>query len=143
MSDNLPAGTQPAARLHFSIGSFFSGYDEVDLDRGRLLCRSAEGPCPISEPQIVQPTANQWLQFWQEVDRIGVWKWLPKYESDVLDGCQWELELEHEGRRVQCYGSNCYPGSIGMECPPGCPFDQFLSALTALTGKSFNDDDEE
>ena len=78
----------------------------------------------------------QWRQFWEEVDRIGVWQWSPRYWSDdALDGTQWSLELRYGEREVKSEGSNLYPSSTGTEYSAGSPLADFLRALAKLTGQ--------
>lgn len=82
------------------------------------------------------PDEQHWRQFWQEMDRIGVWDWQQEYENaHVLDGDLWDLKLEFGARRVAAKGSNAYPGwPHDPEFPADCTFAQFLAALRQLTG---------
>lgn len=81
------------------------------------------------------PTPEQWQAFWREVERLGVWEWLPEYTNDTLDGEQWTLELEFGGRRLATGGSNAYPGAPdGPGFPRDCAFGQFVTALETLSG---------
>ena len=81
------------------------------------------------------PSKESWWQFWQDVERLGVWDWQSQYQNhQVLDGTFWHLKLQHGGRRLQTEGYNAYPGADGPECPVDCAFGQFLAALERLTG---------
>ena len=123
-------------RLRFELGGFEAEGIELRLSRGRLLYSKTTGPFQAQPPQPIQPTEDQWHQFWEEVDRIGVWAWLPEYfNPNVLDGTQWWLELRHGERKVKSEGSNLYPGSTDMDYTPDSAFAQFLRALAHLTGQ--------
>jgi hypothetical protein len=127
---------RPRTRLRFNIGGFEAEGFDLRLSRGRIHYRRTVGPCPGPEPQVIRPTEEQWRQFWLEVDRIGVWAWLPEYVNpNVLDGTQWSLELRYGERKVKSEGSNLYPGSTGIDYSANSPFAQFLRALATLTGQ--------
>lgn len=126
---------RPPTRLRFDFGGFEAEGFELRFSRGRVLYRHTVGSCRDPKPREIQPTEPQWTEFWQEVDRIGVWHWSREYwNPDVLDGIQWSLELRRGERRVKSEGSNLYPGSTGPDYPADSPFAQFLRALGKLTG---------
>jgi len=110
---------RPRTRLRFNIGGFEAEGFDLRLSRGRIHYRRTVGPCPGPSPQVIRSTEEQWRQFWLEVDRIGVWAWLPEYVNpNVLDGTQWSLELRYGERKVKSEGSNLYPGSTESTTPP-------------------------
>jgi hypothetical protein len=127
---------QRNTRLRFELGGFEANGIEIRLSRGRLLYSKTMGPFPIEPPLIIQPSEDQWRQFWQEVDHIGVWSWAPEYTNpNVLDGTQWSLSLSHAGRKLKSDGSNAYPGTDSIDCPGGGPFADFLRAIALLAGQ--------
>ena len=127
---------RPRTRLRFESGGLEAEGIALRLLRGRLLYSKTIGPFPAQPPQSIKPSEDQWFEFWQEVDRIGVWAWLTEYiNPDVLDGTQWSLELSHSGRRIKCEGSNAYPGCPKIDHPDDGPFADFLRALARLTGQ--------
>ena len=68
-----------------------------------------------------------------DADGVNLWSWLPGYDNDlVLDGIQWSLNLEDNGRKVSCVGSNAFPGFYGPEIPDTCDFAKFLDAIQIL-----------
>jgi hypothetical protein len=123
----LPSSYLPK-ELKFSIGSFFSTYDSFELQEKSLTYRESElgegfyhGPIRKS----VTPSADQWEQFWRELDEIGFWRWKDKYDDDsVTDATGWTLDIEFAGRRKRASGYN--------EFPPG--FDKFRAAVQRLLG---------
>ena len=128
---------KPQTRLRFEIGGFLADGVQIRLTRGHLVYRKTIGPVPCEPAQVTQPSEEQWRQFWQEVDRIGVWTWEAEYwNHDVLDGIQWSLSLCHAGRKMKSEGSNAYPGgSDSVECPDDGPFADLRRALAALAGQ--------
>jgi hypothetical protein len=81
---------------------------------------------------------RRWLQFWSDVERLGVWEWKWEYRNEtieILDGEFWHLELEFNGRRLKSEGDNAYPGvPEGEEVTDESAFGQFVLALRRLTG---------
>ncbi|GAB3995148.1 hypothetical protein GCM10028807_34550 [Spirosoma daeguense] len=58
----------------------------------------------FGEPEVIQ------------VDRAALYvmllpclDWESLYDEGILDGEQWTLDIEMEGKRLHCYGSNVYP----------------------------------
>lgn len=112
-------------RLFFQDGALWHGNHESLLTPSG---KSKAVPCPVSE--------KQWLKFWQDVERIGVWDWSALYPNEhVLDGDSWQLELNYQGRQLKTEGFNAYPGAPdGPGFPARCAFGQFVAALRKLSG---------
>ena len=56
------------------------------------------------------------INFWNELDKIGVWKWHKKYPywkqkyAQLPDGCDWKLKLRNRnGRAKYCSGYQSFP----------------------------------
>ena len=80
-------------------------------------------------------TPLQWSEFWQAVERIGVWAWLADYSTpDVMDGTTWTLHLQQGERRLKTRGENGYPGGDGSEYSATSDFAQLLRELELLSG---------
>ena len=123
-------------RISFSIGGYFGGYIELKSARGGLLySKTGEG---LKEPerfQFVNPSPLQRSEFWQAMERIGVWTWLADYSTpDVLGGTTWTLHLQHGKRQLKTCGENGYPGGDGSEYSPTGDFAQLLRELELLSG---------
>ncbi|HWB60101.1 MAG TPA: hypothetical protein VG733_11460 [Chthoniobacteraceae bacterium] len=108
---------QPAA-LSYS----FEGYniDSIDItwDADHLVStcvRTDTYPFGLTYSQTssrkIHPTATQWAAFWNEMDAIEVWRWLPDYtpRSPAIDGGEWKLTLSHNGQRIDSGGLNGFP----------------------------------
>lgn len=98
------------ASFKFKIGGFFSGWDEIqilqdkyDEDEYELNIESFF-EIKFDMPKRVSPLMVQ--HFDEKLDEIGVRDWNKQYvDPDVLDGIQWELELDD----LKCSGSNAVP----------------------------------
>jgi hypothetical protein len=81
------------------------------------------------------PNVEHWLEFWHEVEAIGVWDWKPNYTDPcVLDGSGWELKMIWNQRSLAARGDNGYPGGDGPEYSEASSFARFLAALKRLSG---------
>ena len=84
----------------------------------------------------LRPSPAAWGRLWAELDRIGVWDWLPECHPSmgVTDGYEWELAISVGGRMVTAKGYEAFPdkGSISEEMSP--EWAAFLRALRDLLG---------
>jgi hypothetical protein len=82
------------------------------------------------------PSDRKWSNFRKRLDAIGIWQWRSNYDNPyVLDGVQWNLEIDYGSRKVQTDGSNWYPGSSDTAIIDETPeFKAFLQALSLLLG---------
>ena len=125
------------SKLLFSYGSWdFSHL--VEWEGGILTIRN--GAMYDKQLKTISPSVNDWTRFWKSVDDNNVWNWLPEYKNPlVLDGCQWSLELEFNGRSIISEGSNAYPGWADTpDFPDDCDFGRFLQSVVTLTDYSFD-----
>ncbi len=117
-------------RLVVMIGGFGGPNYKVRWRRDRLDCQFDDIRLKVA------PSAHDWASFWSALDRIGVWRWQPHYHDlDVVDGTQWSLDLDDGVQKVQCSGSNAYPGGNDLE--QAQPFQEFLAAISALIRHPF------
>ena len=86
--------------------------------------RSVEGR--DQPPQSVMPSDAAWLQFWKEVDAIGVWKWNAKYvDPQTVDGHSWSVDIERGDTKIRSSGRNLYPAQ----------FERYENAVLDLIGE--------
>lgn len=115
--------------FRISIGGFGGPNYEVRFVNGRLRYQANFSPTPV----MISPTAEEWTQFWDRVEQCDLWHWAPRYDDpDILDGTQWELDIQLGRRRVTSFGSNAYPGGEGVGRSE--PFQLFLRAVRKLIG---------
>lgn len=121
-------------KFEASIGNGLDGYYSVEGDGERVVWRFGRGE-DIEEHELT-PVPEDWVTFWDALDRAGIWQWDARYETEgVVDGTYWHLVAEHDGRRVESSGANGYPGSPGAD--PGRAFTTFCRAVSRLSGREF------
>jgi len=84
--------------------------------------------------KIKMPSRAQWSSFSGELDDCSVWKWKNDYRPDsrILDGMNWEIEIEFsDGRGIHSSGCNAYPADM--------QWDSFYSAIRKLLGINWID----
>ncbi|MSW00751.1 MAG: hypothetical protein F2903_09165 [Actinobacteria bacterium] len=127
--------------LEFSIGGYSGPCHNVKLKKGTLTYQYTDGGNYFNplEATTVIPTKRKWINFKKKLDIIEVWGWDAPYEDHrVLDGTQWELEIDYGRKKISASGSNSYPGAnnedmlLDWEDTP--VFDNFLRALNLLLG---------
>ena len=108
------------------IGGYFGPSFDVELQEdGRLAYSAREGEKEaVSEILSVEHTV--WAEFRSALEYACVRDWADKYNSPILDGTQWGLEIAYTDWQKKCHGSNNYP--------PSGQFEIFLQAVRKLTG---------
>src|SRR5689334_18169658 len=121
-------------RLKAWIGGFTAASFRVECQGGAPLIYSAGSPEDLFD---VTPTEKAWAAFREDLDQIGVWQWQENYnDPDVLDGTQWEFEVQYPDRSIRCSGSNAYPDAQGQACPQlSAGFRRLLGSISALAGR--------
>jgi hypothetical protein len=134
MNPEVKDQSQYPAVFSFSYGSF-ADYREVRWENDGLVYRQDLR----AEVITLSPTVADWRRFWALSEAVNLWEWREYYMNDeILDGTQWELEVEFQGQKVVSGGSNAFPGwEKGPFFPDGCEFGRFLHAVRTLTGGKF------
>ena len=83
--------------------------------------------------RIFRPTEEDWIEFWKKINDLDVWGWEESYHNLCLDGEDWSLSIEHEGKSISSEGGNAYPGVKGIGY--GKVFTNFLQAIDSLIGE--------
>lgn len=112
--------------FHFSIGGFFCGQFEVVLkdDELHFFVSDYSFPMEYQEPtQIVSIKGDTDSQ--NLLKYLVDLKWKRTYDSDCLDGIQWELTFKNENKKMKCYGSNAFPSD----------FEKFIELIKKITLK--------
>ena len=108
-----------------SVGGYFSGYYEVEIDfESRLLTWSHFGD--YYEKTIRKDSLVRFIKF---LKMINVLNWKSRYiEPGICDGTQWSIELKRNGRNIRKYGDNKFPDG----------WDEFCRLIRGVSGKSFS-----
>ena len=85
-------------QFKFHIGGFFGDSVMLQYDgEGFRYLRSPVGPIPLpiegkneSRGELIQPSESDYQLLKSVLDEINVWDWSETYDSDVMDGTQWE-----------------------------------------------------
>ena len=100
--------------VRFNDGGFFGGYDEVTIkktDSGIIADISPNFQRDFEGGQRTL-AEKEWTKLLDRLFcKLYVHEWKKQYyNSDIMDGEQWELEIRLTGRRVRNYsGSNEFP----------------------------------
>ena len=100
-------------RFYFSIGGYFGGYGSIDVVKNdnEIKYRYEHDQNTIDEEYNL--SKERWREFINKIFDLKIYKWREKYyNNDILDGTQWELEMEFSGienSKFESYGSNEYP----------------------------------
>lgn len=114
--------------LKTSIGGYFGGYYEVEIDfDSRELNWEHRGGGDIEHyAKIIRQTTSD--KFIAELRNLNLLKWKKEYSDPlVCDGTQWEIEILREKRNIHIYGSNDFPPE----------WDRFSQLIRKTSGKSF------
>ena len=127
--------------LEFSIGGYSGPCHNVKFVNEKLTYQHSNDGYFTNSSKVtfVIPTKRKWINFKKKLDIIDVWGWDARYEDQrILDGTQWELEIDYGSQKISTSGSNSYPGAnnldmlLDWEDTP--VFDNFLHALNLLLG---------
>lgn len=106
-------------------------------------------PYDPSTEQIA-PSLETWQTFWDELDRLGVWKWRKGKNSywnhGVMDGTQWAVDIKFGKKRIKCNGSNSFPEEDGRpnnDLSYTKTFSEFEGAVAELCGIDLSQDPDE
>ena len=131
VSTNVPITF--VARIGGLLGTSYS----VKWQDGNLDYSASEGGKIIDSAKIT-PTAKQWKVFQKKLDQLKVWKWHDNYyNTDILDGTQWSLEIKYADCSLKTNGSNAYPdanGKANNDFKGTKEFDEYLKAVEKLLG---------
>lgn len=83
-----------------------NGTKSIKLLNNTLL---ANNPNPelIDADQIEE---EKWIQFWEDIERIGLWDLEGEYQGCTLDGgFTWKIEIKYQDKELNSYGANIEP----------------------------------
>jgi hypothetical protein len=114
--------------LKFYIGGFFRNSFDLGLTGQQLTCYEYDNALfkETQEPLVVNIKHNVlWLKL---IEHLKQCKWQKTYNSDVLDGTQWNLKFRSDDFSIDAQGSNKYPTG----------FKTMLKMLNKITGMDMN-----
>lgn len=127
---NFEADLLALKRLDYSISGFFGGFHgiQIDVNHGAIINVAVTRPFGLVAPPV--PQRNLPDDFLATLRQMHLEEWHHRYNSDILDGTQWEVKLTYaNGSRARSYyGSNNYPYN----------FQAFQNLITTIAGPDFN-----
>jgi hypothetical protein len=99
-------------KLSFHIGGHSGTSYSVEWEKKGLIYQADY------EEDILRPSQEEWIKFWQEIDELNVWDWEEKYlpEEKIMDGTSWSINLKYREKSVESSGSNAYPNKFSQFC---------------------------
>ena len=62
---------------------------------------------------INQIESEKWAQFWEDLEKIGLWNLEEEYQGCTLDGgFTWKIEISYQNKELNSYGVNIEPKII-------------------------------
>lgn len=62
---------------------------------------------------INQIESEKWIQFWEDLEKIGLWDLEEEYQGCTLDGgFTWKIEISYQNKELNSYGANIEPKII-------------------------------
>jgi hypothetical protein len=104
-----------------------SGFTSWKLDGSKLIIT---GP----EDHMVEPSAEEWLAFWEKLEEIGLGCWEDDYDRCcMVDGYSWEIRISYQGLDIDSTGINDGPTRVvGGKLVSA--LEEFFEALEELSG---------
>ena len=64
-------------------------------------------------PELIdvnQIESEKWIQFWEDLEKIGLWDLEEEYQGCTLDGgFTWKIEIRYQNKDLNSYGVNIEP----------------------------------
>ncbi|ADZ09738.1 hypothetical protein Metbo_1506 [Methanobacterium lacus] len=115
--------------FEFNFTSISFPYTILKYENGMFKCGYSD------DEESIVPTEEDWAKFWKKLDRINAWDWAGNYvipEYMYLDGNRWNIRIQFGDKKIECNGSNAYPGKNGEIVEHKMIFRRFFMAITKL-----------
>ena len=54
--------------------------------------------------------SEKWIEFWDSLERIGIWNLEEEYQGCTLEGgFTWKIDIQYKSRELNSYGANIEP----------------------------------
>ena len=62
---------------------------------------------------VIRLESEKWIQFWEDLEKIGLWDLEEEYQGCTLDGgFTWKIEISYQNKELNSYGVNIEPKII-------------------------------
>ena len=93
-------------KLEINYSNQSEGSKSIKLINNNFLVNNPN-PELISVNQISE---DKWIEFWQTLEKIGLWDLEELYEGCTLEGgFTWKIEISYESKEINSYGANIEP----------------------------------
>ncbi|HWB59012.1 MAG TPA: hypothetical protein VG733_05950 [Chthoniobacteraceae bacterium] len=145
LAAQAPAPAMPA-KFQVDIDAIAGTGFTVALEGDHLVYTTFKSGKRLNKVRKVQPTAEQWQTFWNEMNAIDIWHWSAKYapSAAVEGGTQWDATIEGGGHSIKSEGGNAYPSDEDpAKSGPDKQFTKryikFYNAVLHLVGETSSD----
>ena len=84
----------------------FNGSRSVKLLNNALLVNNPN----FDLIDLSQVEEEQWIQFWENIEKRGLWDLDEEYQGCTLDGgFVWRIDIKYQNRELNSYGANIEP----------------------------------
>ena len=84
----------------------FNGTKSIKLLNNSLLISNPN-------PELIDATkidGEKWIQFWEDVEKIGLWDIKEEYVGCTLEGgFTWRIKILYQNKEIDSYGANIEP----------------------------------
>ncbi len=93
-------------KLEIKYSHEINGTKSIKLINDSFLVNNPN-PELISISQIDE---EKWIEFWDSVEKLGIWDLQEAYEGCTLDGgFTWKIEISYKDYEINSYGANIEP----------------------------------
>lgn len=121
---------------HFIPEIFDFKYNSCSFPTIFLKYENGEFKCEhLENKESIVPSEEEWSRFWKKLDKINAWDWSEEYvipEYMYVDGDSWNIKIHLGDKKIECRGSNAYPGSDGEIVQHKMIFRRFFMAVKKL-----------
>ena len=111
-----------------SVGGYFQGYYEIDIDFNsrKLSWNFSLDPEDSSYSKTIRKATLE--RFVEGLKVVNLLNWKNRYiDLDILDGTQWNIEIEQASKIRKINGDNSFPKE----------WDKFCNLMKWVSGKDF------
>ena len=84
----------------------FNGSRSVKLLNNALLVNNPN----FELIDLSQVEEEKWIQFWENIEKIGLWDLDEEYQGCTLDGgFVWRIDIKYQNKELNSYGANIEP----------------------------------
>ena len=120
-------------KFEFTIEGYFSTKCQFELEQNKASFCSDDNDIKSAEKHTKDVSNTELEVFILELNELQILKWDKRYNSGILDGIQWKLEMVYNSsKKKSIYGNNSYPSTQGHSYERSETFERLLKAIEEL-----------